>query len=651
MSTIQNISLSTAELNPLPDVPEDVKKLLEEGVLEDLTERIRNCQVKCFGRDSVIEWIADHVPTSKSNAMLLTGNPGIGKTVVIDYLAHVILHKKMFGLTNRRVFILKKSPVRALEILNNQYRDSCIVVCDEFHALISSGPSSNTQQSSDTKKDSPDDIKKVIDGTQVPFIGLTDRPSLFLTDAAWRRRLQLLSLTEMDVNSACELLFPFMEDIANVAQNTLKAHLGENSIIPTISIDKKALDMAVKLSSVLLREFQLPGKVFSILEPAVFSFIRSVISDHAKKKTSLPESIVITAEDVLKKCQEAPFNKTKDELNLLLKEAEIKALSPPIPGTLSLCTNNLAVHARMGLLEKIQERDLEVSKTLNSLARPKLNSVLLKGKAGVGKTAFVNHLAIMIDEGTVPDCLKNKQILSLNVNDLIEALSSKISINDFTKDLEDHGHRFIFFIDEMHIFLNAKVNDNPLVDFFKDYICNGKLSIIGTSTPQDLDKVSSFKEESIQSRFEIVELLELSYTDSVKLIEESEESIIKNYSEHFSKNFKFEKGTWNSAVKSATFYLPDEARPRSVHKIVEGTAVDVVKNNPGHSEVTMSAKDIEEHCRKNYRKGLFDRAWKVLNNKYQKCSKISTVAVSAFYTLIFVFSIYNQFTSWINPRL
>ena len=70
--------------------------------------------------------------------MLITGKPGVGKTLILNYLAYVILHRAPFGLKNRRVFQLKNNQLKALRILNKTYQKSCIAVDDEFHSMIPS---------------------------------------------------------------------------------------------------------------------------------------------------------------------------------------------------------------------------------------------------------------------------------------------------------------------------------------------------------------------------------------------------------------------------------------------------------------------------------------------------------------------------------
>ena len=223
------------------------------------------------------------------------------------------------------------------------------------------------------------------------------------------------------------------------------------------------------------------------------------------------------------------------------------------------------------------------------------------------------------------------------------------TINDFIKDIQEHGHRFIFFIDEMQTFLKAKINDIPLIDYFKDLLSSGKMTIIGTTTFQDIENVSYLNDESFQRRFEIVELKEFSFSDSAKVLEDSSLSFEKKFSEALRKTFTIEKSVYLTAVKSAAFYLPDESQPASAIKILEGTAVEIMKANLHKPAVEMKPIDIKNYCRKNYRSGLLKRAWKVLNNQYNMASKIVSATLSSFSALFFLFSLYNQVIRWIKP--
>jgi len=254
----------------------------------------------------------------------------------------------------------------------------------------------------------------------------------------------------------------------------------------------------------------------------------------------------------------------------------------------------------------------------------------------------------MLAYGNVPNHLKNKVVLSFVINDLIAALDQKIAIQDFIKDIEEYGDRLIFFIDEIHTFLNVKINEIPLIDYFKPLLANGKMSLIGTTTDQDIEKTISFKDDSTQRRFETIELSELSYRDSAKVLKDSSKSFEKSFSKTLQTTFTIQPKACEKAAWLAALYFPNVSQPASAVRVLEGTAVELMNNNPGATRVEMKPIDVENYCKKNCRTGLFNRAWKVMINQYTKYSKISSVALSAFYTLFFFFGLYTQFSNWIK---
>lgn len=167
---------------------------------------------------------------------------------------------------------------------------------------------------------------------------------------------------------------------------------------------------------------------------------------------------------------------------------------------------NLTDEAKNGTLDKVIGRDKEIDEVIEILARKNKNNPLLIGEAGVGKTAIVEELSRRIIEGHVPSFLKNKEILNLNIADLIAGTKYRGEFEEklgkIIKELEN-TENIIVFIDEVHTIVGAGGAEGAIdaSNILKPALARGKIKLIGATTNIEF-KNTIEKDAALDRRFQ-----------------------------------------------------------------------------------------------------------------------------------------------------
>ena len=157
-------------------------------------------------------------------------------------------------------------------------------------------------------------------------------------------------------------------------------------------------------------------------------------------------------------------------------------------------------------------RDKELNEIIETLLRKNKNNPLLIGDAGVGKSAIIEELARRINSDSVPEKLKNKRIVTLEMSSLVAGTKYRgefeEKLNKVIKELEDNPE-IILFIDEIHTISNAGGAEGAInaSDILKPYLARGKIKIIGATTTSEYNKFIS-KDKALRRRFELIKINE-----------------------------------------------------------------------------------------------------------------------------------------------
>jgi ATP-dependent Clp protease ATP-binding subunit ClpC len=194
-----------------------------------------------------------------------------------------------------------------------------------------------------------------------------------------------------------------------------------------------------------------------------------------------------------------------------------------LSGTLAIYTRDLIEAARQGKLDPVVGRQEEIERVIHILSRRTKNNAILLGEPGVGKTAIVEGLARLIAAGEVPDVLKNKRLLSVDMTSLISGTKYRGEFEErmkrFTDEVLKMGRTVILFIDEVHMIAETRGTEGALAvaDILKPAMARGDLQVIGATTISEYEKLIK-PEDALERRFQPVTVNEPSAKDAATIL-------------------------------------------------------------------------------------------------------------------------------------
>jgi ATP-dependent Clp protease ATP-binding subunit ClpB len=179
--------------------------------------------------------------------------------------------------------------------------------------------------------------------------------------------------------------------------------------------------------------------------------------------------------------------------------------------------------ARAGKLDPVIGRDDEIRRTIQVLSRRTKNNPVLIGEPGVGKTAIVEGLARRIVEGDVPEGLKNKRLISLDLSGMVAGAKYRGEFEDrlkaVLKEITDADGEVITFIDELHTIVGAGAAEGAMDagNMIKPMLARGELRMIGATTLDEFRKHIE-KDAALERRFQQVFVGEPSVEDTIAIL-------------------------------------------------------------------------------------------------------------------------------------
>jgi ATP-dependent Clp protease ATP-binding subunit ClpB len=232
---------------------------------------------------------------------------------------------------------------------------------------------------------------------------------------------------------------------------------------------------------------------------------------------------------------------------------------------------NLNERAENGKLDPIIGRDEEIRRVLHILSRRKKNNPLLIGEAGVGKTAIVEGIAWRIVKGDVPENLREKKIMTLDIAALIAGAKYKGEfeerIKSVIKEVANSNGEVILFIDEIHTLIGAGGGGGAMdaANILKPALARGELRTIGATTLDEYQKYFE-KDKALVRRFQTVLIDEPSVEDTI--------SILRGLQERYEVYHKIEilDGALVAAAELSDRYIADRHLPDKAIDLIDEAA-------------------------------------------------------------------------------
>lgn len=230
-------------------------------------------------------------------------------------------------------------------------------------------------------------------------------------------------------------------------------------------------------------------------------------------------------------------------------------------------TIDLSKSADDGKLDDLIGRRKEINQVIQVLARRKKNNVVLVGKSGVGKTSIITGLANLIAKGEVPDVMKDKKIVQLNIAALIAGTFLRGAFEERVKNLFEEmkaNGKYILFIDDMHTVLksSSKEKDTDISSMINDVLQDGEIKIVGATSFKDY-RNSIESNTMIARRLQKIIIEPMSKQDTINLIEQN-----KHYYEDFH-NVVYTKEAIEKCVELSERYISDRCLPDSAIDIID----------------------------------------------------------------------------------
>lgn len=286
---------------------------------------------------------------------------------------------------------------------------------------------------------------------------------------------------------------------------------------------------------------------------------------------------------------------------------------------------DLCENARKGLLDPIIGRQKEIERVIQILTRRTKNNPCLIGEPGVGKTVIAEGLATKIVQSEVPQMLKNKRIVSLDISSMVAGAKYRGDFEDRIKKALSEvkkANDVILFIDEIHTIVGAGSAEGAIdaANILKPILARGEISLIGATTVDEYRKYIE-KDSALERRFSPVTIEEPSVADTIQILQ----GIRDKYEAHH--NVRITDEAISSAVTLSVRYISDRFLPDKAIDVIDEAASNVrmIKyTRPDKLKILEDEiKQIEQEKEESIRSQDFERAAELRDKEESKRKKLN----------------------------
>ena len=260
--------------------------------------------------------------------------------------------------------------------------------------------------------------------------------------------------------------------------------------------------------------------------------------------------------------------------------------------TLNQFGSDLTKIAETGSLDPVIGREEEIQRVIQILSRRTKNNPCLVGEPGVGKTAVIEGLAEKIISGDIPEILKDKRVVMVDISAMVAGSKYRGDFEErIKKSLKEvkKANDVILFIDEIHSIVGAGAAEGAIdaANILKPLLARGEVQVIGATTIDEYRKHIE-KDAALERRFQPITVSEPSIADTIKILQ----GLRDKYEAHH--NVKITDGAIEAAVKLSSRYINDRYLPdKAIDLIDEAASIAKLKTYTRPEELIQIEERIE----------------------------------------------------------
>lgn len=284
---------------------------------------------------------------------------------------------------------------------------------------------------------------------------------------------------------------------------------------------------------------------------------------------------------------------------------------------------NLNQMAKAGLIDPVIGRDEEIARVIEILNRRNKNNPVLIGEPGVGKTSIAEGLALKIEEGTVPNKLKNKEVYLLDVASMVANTGIRGQFEERMKQLISNLQQrknIILFVDEIHLLVGAGSAEGSMDagNILKPALSRGELQLVGATTLKEYRKIE--KDAALERRFQPVQVAEPSVDAAIEILK----GLQPKYEAYHEVKYTDE------AIKACAVlshrYIQDRFLPDKAIDLLDeaGSKLNLSSSYTSTEEIEKRLKEIAREKEAVLKAEEYEKAAKLRNEEIQLEKQLST---------------------------